>query len=64
MMTTKMPSIPFPMIPKEIKKFSIFMIQSSLQTYNICVSRLNIIPPATTEPICPDTLAPTACIKR
>ena len=58
-MDTKIPPIPFPMISRAIKKFSIIVFPS----YKNLVTRLMTRPPAMTEAIWPDTLAPTACIR-
>ena len=54
-MDTKIPPIPFPMISRAIKKFSIIVFPS----YKNLVTRLMTRPPAMTEAIWPDTLAPT-----
>lgn len=57
--TTNIAPIPIPINLKEAIKFA-FMLSS----YNRLGSIANITPPATTDAICPATLAPTACINK
>lgn len=70
-MTTKMPSIPLPMIPRQAKTSGIFILAppfSSLDChmpfYSIPSTSEIRSPPAMTEAICPLTLAPAACMRR
>lgn len=65
-MAVKIPAIPFAMISSAIMIFDVFIDKTLLIIkifYKNFVTRLITMPPAITEAICPDTLAPAAYMR-
>ena len=65
-MAVKIPAIPFAMISSARMILDVFIDKTLLiikNFYKNFVTRLITMPPAITEAICPDTLAPEMCIR-
>ena len=60
--TANMPSIPRPIRGSEFRRFSMLIFIVCLRSPYASIERRS--PPAMTDAICPETLTPTACIKR
>jgi len=60
--TANIPSIPLPMIGRELMRFSILKLRFIFVSFYPTIASMS--PPAITDAICPDTFTPTACIRR